>query len=352
MIRNFAGAAPGGASEQDIDDAITAHDAATDPHGDRSYADTQVATKPSLASTAPTTSAAGDAAAAGAGTTAAKADHTHGREAFGSVTAATSYGVSSGNGSAATLARSDHNHGTPSLTSSAATTSAVGDAAAVGVATAPARADHTHGREAFGASAPTVASVAGGVGAATTLARSDHYHPTNVLAPPDHGLLGWNFPPYLAVSSALAPATGTVYVMKVPVPPGQTITNVIIGINAVGTNLTSGQNFAGLLSSSKALLAATADQTSNWGTNTGPIIMALASTQSSGSAGYVYVAVVTVFGGGGTGPTLYRAGGNINNVGLTNATAVFATGGTGQTSIPSNVTTTLYTSASIWAAVS
>lgn len=58
-------------------------------------------------------SAVGDSAAEGSSTSFARADHAHGREAFGAVTAQTSFGASSGNGSATTLARSDHVHGTP-----------------------------------------------------------------------------------------------------------------------------------------------------------------------------------------------------------------------------------------------
>lgn len=68
---------------------------------------------PALSSSAASASAVGDTASAGSGTTPAKSDHVHGRESFGSVTAQTSFGASSGNGSAATPARSDHTHGTP-----------------------------------------------------------------------------------------------------------------------------------------------------------------------------------------------------------------------------------------------
>lgn len=63
--------------------------------------------------TVPTTSAVADAAAVGSANFAARRDHVHGREAFGAVTAATTFGTSSANGTAATEARSDHNHGTP-----------------------------------------------------------------------------------------------------------------------------------------------------------------------------------------------------------------------------------------------
>lgn len=100
----------------------------------------------------------------------------------GTVTAETSYGVSSAAGSAATASRGDHTHGTPSLSSSAATASAVGDAAAAGSATVPARGDHVHGRESFGAAtAQTSYGASSGNGSAATPARSDHTHGTPAL---------------------------------------------------------------------------------------------------------------------------------------------------------------------------
>ncbi len=66
-------------------------------------------------------SAVGDAKAAGSATTAAKADHAHGREAFGAVTAQTSFGASSANGTAVTVSHSDHVHGTPAAATTATT---------------------------------------------------------------------------------------------------------------------------------------------------------------------------------------------------------------------------------------
>ena len=63
--------------------------------------------------------------------------------AFGSVTAQTSYGASSGNGSATSYARSDHTHGTPAL--GTATPNAVaGVTGSAGSATTPSKEDHSH----------------------------------------------------------------------------------------------------------------------------------------------------------------------------------------------------------------
>ena len=63
--------------------------------------------------------------------------------AFGTVTAQTSYGASSGNGSATTYARADHTHGTPSL-GTAIPNAISGAAGAAGSATTPSKEDHTH----------------------------------------------------------------------------------------------------------------------------------------------------------------------------------------------------------------
>lgn len=65
------------------------------------------------AATTVTTQAVADAAVVGVSTNYAREDHKHGREAFGTVTAQTTFGAASANGSATTVIRSDHTHGTP-----------------------------------------------------------------------------------------------------------------------------------------------------------------------------------------------------------------------------------------------
>jgi hypothetical protein len=67
----------------------------------------------------PVASAVGDTVADGTANTAARSDHRHPREAFGNVSAQTSFGASSNNGSLATISRSDHAHGTPTHDSAA-----------------------------------------------------------------------------------------------------------------------------------------------------------------------------------------------------------------------------------------
>lgn len=129
---------------------------------------------------APSGSAVGDAQAAGTAYTYARSDHVHAREAFGAVTAQTSYGSSSGNGAATTVARSDHTHGTVALSSNVASAQAPGDTATNGTGTAPAKDDHKHSLPGWGVvGSMAAANSFGGSNAAgsnATFARIDHQH--------------------------------------------------------------------------------------------------------------------------------------------------------------------------------
>jgi len=98
---------------------------------------------------------------------------------FGTVTAQTTYGASSGNGSSTNFSRADHTHGTPSLTNSTPSALAVGGSGAVGTGTAPAREDHAHAMPSFGGvTAQTTFGAASANGTSTSIARADHTHGT------------------------------------------------------------------------------------------------------------------------------------------------------------------------------
>lgn len=98
---------------------------------------------------------------------------------FGSVTAQTTYGASSGNGSSTNYSRADHTHGTPSLTNTTPTALAIGGAGAVGTGTAPAREDHAHAMPSFGnVTSQTTFAAASANGTSTSVARADHTHGT------------------------------------------------------------------------------------------------------------------------------------------------------------------------------
>lgn len=320
--------------------AVSTHVGASDPHGDRSYADTAVAAKPSLASTTPAASAVGDAGATGTGTTAARSDHVHAREAFGAVTGQSSYGSSSANGSATTVARADHTHGTPALTSSAATTSAVGDAAAAGTATTPARADHTHGREGFGSvTAQTSYGASSANGSAATPARSDHAHGTPAQDP------------LVLLRNAMVPSgrietrsrldsgitstqitSGTLYLVPIWLPTGTVVNSITFVAGATNSLATGTHQWFGLYDSSRVQLAVTSDDTSNaWAAQTAKTLTI--ATVAAGSAssftttytGLHYLGlmvaastVVNITGGGASNPT------------VENATPAFGAANTGQ----------------------
>jgi hypothetical protein len=98
---------------------------------------------------------------------------------FGSVTAQTTYGASSGNGSSTNFARADHTHGTPPLTSTTPEALAIGATGAVGTGSAPAREDHVHEMPDFGnVTAQTSFGASSGNGSSADVARADHTHGT------------------------------------------------------------------------------------------------------------------------------------------------------------------------------
>jgi hypothetical protein len=130
--------------------------------------DTVPAWKTALDSTAPSTSAVGDAAAAGTSLIMAHRDHTHGRESFASPTIA--LGTAAATGAATTHIRSDATIIAFDVT--VPTTSAMGDAAATGVINFAARRDHKHARESFATNAILLGTAAS-AGAATTPFRSN-----------------------------------------------------------------------------------------------------------------------------------------------------------------------------------
>ena len=89
---------------------------------------------------------------------------------FGSVTAQTSYGASSGNGSSTNFARADHTHGTPALTNTTPEALAIGGSGAVGTGGAPAREDHVHAMPSFGnVSSQTAFGASSANGSATSV---------------------------------------------------------------------------------------------------------------------------------------------------------------------------------------
>ena len=148
--------------------------------------------------------------------------------------------------------------------------------------------------------------------------------------PSDSGWLAWNFDPASAYVLNTIPAGNTIYLMRINIRQPMSITNVILYLVTVASGLTSGENYAGLLSSSGTLLGVTADQTSAWETGGGTYhVMALAGGPYTVSPPFVWVPFVW---NGGTGPTLaeiHADQATLNNVGTSVSTARAATNGTG-----------------------
>jgi hypothetical protein len=98
---------------------------------------------------------------------------------FGTVTAQTTYGASSGNGTSTNFARADHTHGTPALTNTTPQALAINGNGAVGTGSAPAREDHVHEMPDFGnVTAQTSFGASSGNGSSVDVARADHTHGT------------------------------------------------------------------------------------------------------------------------------------------------------------------------------
>lgn len=169
--------------------------------------------------------------------------------------------------------------------------------------------------------------------------------------PSDHGFITWAYDPVAAAAGTIVGSGGTLYVIKLKLPSTALITNIVMEVSTAGATLTSGQNFAALYSSAKALLGVTVDQTTPWST-TGLKTMALASPQTV-PAGTVYACFWSV---GSTLPTFTRATA-LNaaqpNAGLSAANARYSTADSSlTTTAPSTIGTQTATSASYWAALS
>lgn len=98
---------------------------------------------------------------------------------FGSVSAQTTYGASSGNGTSTNFSRADHTHGTPSLSNTSASAISITGSSSAGSGSAPSRDDHTHAGPGFGnVTTSTSFGASSSNGSAATVARSDHDHGT------------------------------------------------------------------------------------------------------------------------------------------------------------------------------
>ena len=156
------------------------------------------------------------------------------------------------------------------------------------------------------------------------------------LTPASNGLLAWNFPPYTVRSSdhAASVTAGLLYVSMITVPVACTVTNLVYGMVQAGTGLTPGGNFAGLFygpsgATPYGLVAATADQTANFGLADGTPVTAPLTSPQGIAAGTYYGG--WFFTGSGTAPVPGYGDTPFANIGLAGAPYVSATGTSGLT---------------------
>jgi hypothetical protein len=185
-------------------------------------------------------------------------------------------------------------------------------------------------------------------------ADAGHVHARTTWAPSDNNLLGAAFDP-AQIGSNSALTAGVLFLVKVPILAGGTVSNVWYGFNTGGTTLTAGQNLVGVYNSSGTLIGTSADQTTAFGasgSHTAAITAVSGQSLAIAPGGFVYAAFLC---NGTTPPTLWRSGSQNagNNIGLTAGNWRFCTIGTGQTALPASVNLASTTSVSaFWAGVS
>lgn len=177
------------------------------------------------------------------------------------------------------------------------------------------------------------------------------------FAPSDFSYATWTYEPSIAVNTSVLPTGGQVVLARVNLRQAALVTNVVFYMSTLGSTLTSGQNFAGLYSSSGALIGTSADQTTTWNTGgtTGLQTVPLTGGPFAVPAGFAWIAWLF---NGTTGPTFSRAAnlGSVAgaNLSLTAATARYAhTAPTSQTSLASfTPSASTLTATEWWAALS
>lgn len=153
--------------------------------------------------------------------------------------------------------------------------------------------------------------------------------------PAQHGLVEWNFQPSAAGATSTVTA-GKVYLSRITVQTGGTLSNLVINITTAGAGLTP--SYVAIFDNTGAQLAVSADISSLL-TGTGGT--ALAFPAHAFSPGAVILAALLVGNGSTTAPTLARgaSGAGAKNYGLTTASPLMAsTYGSSLTTMPSPVT--------------
>lgn len=176
--------------------------------------------------------------------------------------------------------------------------------------------------------------------------------PGNAVTATDLGYKTWAYDPS-AASTPLITTTATIYLVRLQARRSEVWTNLHLGITAVGSSLTSNQNFVGLYDSTGQQVAVSADVTSTFAGTTGEKQIPFTSAVTV-SAGFYWAAILST---GTTPVTLVRCAGSVADIGSFNVGAAgrrFGTIGTG-TSLPASITPASIaatTSNTYWVAIS
>lgn len=161
--------------------------------------------------------------------------------------------------------------------------------------------------------------------------------PSNRNSPADQNLIAWSFEPQLGNGTPSALTAGVILLSRVVLRTAATITNIImnVAVAAVGNSNT----WVGLYDFTGTRQGLSADQSTPFQT-TGTKTVALSSTYAA-PAGNYWVAVLV--GAASTLPQISGASStnvpaSFANVGLTAATARWATSGSGLTALPTTIT--------------
>ncbi|MFI9244160.1 hypothetical protein ACIGXF_16580 [Streptomyces sp. NPDC053086] len=319
------GADPAGAAST----AVAAHTIATDPHGDRAYADGKLAKTANLsdlsnASTARTNLGLGGAATLNIGTTAGT--------------------VASGSDSRLSDARTPTAHasshasgGSDPVTPAAigALTQTTGDSRYL-LATARAAANGVASLDS-GTKVPSAQIPDLSATYATVAAYG------NVWTPADQGLITWSFDPAACTATGTTLSAGFIYLIEIVLRQAATIAKINAVIGTAGATLTANQCLAGLYDTTGTRRGVTGDMSTTWN-SAGNKAMSLTSSYSA-AAGRYYLALLF---NGTTSPT-FACGSTLGatftpgNANLAAGSYRFCRSASGQTSLPTSITLSGYT---------